>query len=114
MKKSIAVQTCSDTKTKETEIDFKLFILFIEELNEKTLGLDEWGDKVFGFIHLMLDKYRFVNAQQVQNDNATFWWNVYDVVGSVHYSPNLKTERALHHATASERNKALLIDLKLV
>ena len=78
--------------------------------------LDEWNVKAYGFIHKMLDKYGFINGGAAmsleQPRDAEFWWGIYSVVSGVCYSRNLKTSVANHHASAWERNEALIADIE--
>jgi hypothetical protein len=78
--------------------------------------LDEWSDAVYGFVHKMLDKYGFINGGAArgleQLRDAEFWWKIYAIVGSVCYSPHLKTQVAWHHSSAWERNEALIADIE--
>jgi hypothetical protein len=77
--------------------------------------LDEWSDAVYGFVHKKLEEHGFINAAPLkgleQPRDAEFWWKVYAIVGSVCYSPHLKTQVAWHHSSAWERNEALMADI---
>jgi hypothetical protein len=78
--------------------------------------LDEWNGKAYGFVHDMLKKHRFINGGAAmgleQPRDANFWWMIYSVVSNVCYSRHLKTEVANHHASAWERNEALIADIR--
>lgn len=79
--------------------------------------LEDWSNPAYGFIHDMLHKYGFVNGDpeaNAKNANASFWWNVYGLLGSIIYSPYLKSEVAYHHSSAFERNRALLAELNII
>jgi hypothetical protein len=73
--------------------------------------LNDWCDTIYGFVHAMLKKHKFVNGGKNQNPDARFWWGIYGVVSSIHLSPHLKTQVALHHSSAWERNEALRIEI---
>ena len=65
----------------------------------------------------MLKKYGFVNGEpeiNAKNFKATFWWQIYDLVSNIIYSPNLKTEVFSHHSSAYERNEALIIEVNYI
>lgn len=73
-------------------------------------NLDEWNDVIYDYIRSMLKKYKFKNGDveaNAKNPQASFWWAIYGLKGSIIYSPSLKTEVATHHASAFERNEAL-------
>jgi len=76
--------------------------------------LSEWSDKSYGYIHKMLDKYGFINGGKDQNSDAGFWWKVYGLLGSVCYSPHLRTRVAPHHSSAWERNEAMITDINIL
>ncbi len=89
----------SDTASKKTHYD----------------NLNDWSDKAYGYIHDMLKKYGFKNGDveaNNKNPDARFWWAVYGVLSSITYSPYLKTEVALHHSSAYERNEAMIQEVK--
>lgn len=82
-------------------------------------NLNQWSDQVYEFIHKMLDKYGFINGNVAANEknvDASFWWKIYSVVGSLIYSPNLKplVLVANHHSSAYDRNEALRKDLAII
>ncbi len=61
----------------------------------------------------MLNKYGFVNGGPNQNPEARFWWStVYNTMSHITYSKYLETKTARHHASAFERNEALVKELK--
>lgn len=74
--------------------------------------LNDWSDVAYGYVHDMLKKYDFKNGGPDQNDNARFWWTVYGMVSSIHYSTFLTTNVALHHSSAFERNEALTKEIE--
>lgn len=79
--------------------------------------LNEWSDEAYGYIHTMLKKYGFKNGEPEENKknvNASFWWAIYGALSSIHYSPYLKTQVALHHSSAWERNEAMIAEMKVI
>jgi hypothetical protein len=105
----------------EAITDLKAYADYVEGLrtiaSEKTHyhDLNVWSDKAYEFIHAMLKKYGFVNGDPEANallPDATLWWMVYGLISNVIYSPHLKTQVAYHHASAYERNEALILELK--
>jgi hypothetical protein len=77
--------------------------------------LSEWSDPIDSYIRKMLDKNGFVNANVVSNNkrpNVIFWWHIHSLEPC--YSPSLVTNVSNHHASASSRNEALKIELKLI
>jgi hypothetical protein len=76
--------------------------------------LDKWSSVIYGLIHDKLEKYGFENGnveKNFKNADVSFWWNIYGLVGNIIYSPNLKTKVQYHHASAFERNRALLAEI---
>lgn len=95
------ITSLSDTASKKTHYD----------------NLNEWSTKAYDFIHLSLKKYGFANGQpevNKKNPNALLWWNIYGMLSSITYSPNIRTEVSLHHSSAFERNEAMRMDLELL
>lgn len=78
--------------------------------------LNEWSDKAYRFIHDMLKKYEFINGGAAmglqQPRDAEFWWVMYALTTDVCYSRHLKTDVSNHHASAWERNEALIADIR--
>ena len=56
--------------------------------------------------------FGFINASPKQHVDAAFWWLIYGLMSNVHFSLNLKTEVAYHHASAWERSQALMKDVE--
>jgi hypothetical protein len=59
-----------------------------------------------------LNKYGFINASPEQNDDAAFWWLIYGLVNGACDSVYMKTTGSRHHASAWERNQALMADIE--
>ena len=74
--------------------------------------LSEWSDAVYAYVHNKLEKYDFIQASKEQNQDATFWFLIYQVVGNVCYSKHMKSQTAVHHSSAWERNRALIADIE--
>lgn len=73
----------------------------------------QWSDTVYGYIHEMLDKYRFVNGHQEQNPNAKMWWDIFGKVDTWSvYSSFMRTNSERHHSYGIERNNAFMIELE--
>ena len=119
---SHSVEECikSEGVSTDTLKDLKPFYELLEKLSSTTSKnthydrLDEWSTVVYGYVHGMLNKYKFVNGGMNQNPDAKFWWKVYAVVSNVIYSPNLKSMTTPHHSSAWERNEALKLDIKSI
>ena len=74
--------------------------------------LSEWSDAVYAYVHNKLEKYGFIQASKDQPVDANFWWLIYQVVGNVCYSVHMKSQTAVHHSSAWERNQALIADIE--
>jgi len=99
--------------------DFHKLMLLLSTLepSKKTHyhKLSEWSAPIDAYIRKMLDKNGFVNANVVSNNkrpNVMFWWHIHSLDAC--YSPSLVTNVSNHHASASSRNEALKIELKLI
>jgi hypothetical protein len=79
------------------------------------VGLNEWSEPIYDFIHNELKANGFVNGDPVANKEligASFWWLIYQVMGSIIYSNHLSSVVAIHHSSAYERNVALQGELE--
>jgi hypothetical protein len=102
----------------------KEVVEFIQLLNDLSMNtsrnggydrLDEWSSPVNDFIHKKLNKYKFVSGDPEANKklpDASFWWALYPLPTSIIHSVHLETKFANHHASAFERNEALICELK--
>ena len=119
LKFSHRVVECLDVSTSVDSFnDLSKFLADLYEL-DKTASkgthydrLDVWLEAVNRGVRNNLEKYGFVNASKEQNDDAAFWWLIYQVVGGVCHSVHMKTSVANHHASAWERNQALIKDVE--
>ena len=100
--------------------DLQYFVGVLEKLRKTASkrthygDLNLWSNAVFGYVHDMLKKHKFVNGDPEANTllpDAMFWWKVYSIVSNVIYSPHLKSEVAYHHSSAYERNEALILEI---
>jgi hypothetical protein len=114
------VSNMSPDQLKSCNNDFETYISLVNNLSSTTSkkyfydGLNEWNHNVYNYVHDMLKKYGFVNGDietNRKNPCAMFWWEIYQVVGNIIYSPFLKTESVPHHSSAFERNEALIKEL---
>jgi len=79
--------------------------------------IDEWSDPLYDFISKTLKKFGFKNGNREYNDrfpDIVFWWEIYGLISSTIYSPNLQTKTENHHSSAYERNCVLEIELQYV
>ena len=113
----------SEKVSEKCKQDLLVYLNLINELSKtaskKThyVNLEEWSNSSHKFIDKMLKKYKFVNGNSEANEklpDAKFWWNIYGVLSSIHYSPNLKTNVDIHHSSAWERNEALRLDIEYI
>lgn len=114
------VQKCYDNSKGVSEkaiLDLRLLETLLNELTETASKhthydrLDEWSEPIFELLNKMLMKYGFINGGgSEQPIDATFWWNIYDIVSSCIYSSNLESLTAAHHSSAFERNESLKKD----
>ncbi len=118
-KYSYGVERCLEAPTSEESFnDLSDFLENLQVLDVTASKrthyhqLNEWSDAVYKYVRNKLDKYEFVNASQNQNNDAAFWFLIYQVISSVIYSVHLKSEAAHHHASAWERNQALMADIE--
>lgn len=116
---SFRVDDCIKAETSEESLnDLKCYYEDLLRLNENASKnthydrLSEWSDAVYAFVHNKLGKYGFVQASNEQNQDARFWFLIYQVIGGVCYSKHMKTQVAAHHSSAWERNQALLGDIE--
>lgn len=105
----------------EVQKDFKSFkelLQYAKEYASKQTHyhkLNDWSDIVHGYVHEMLHKYGFVNGNPKANETNTaaqFWWTIYKKISNLIYSKYLVTIGAHHHASAYERNEALIKELE--
>lgn len=118
-KKQEVALTAEDTATFTAELN--TFLAFIGALRESASKgthyhkLDEWSKPVYQQIHQFLHKHGFINGGAARNLSqpplADMWWSVYSMMSSIIHSPYLKTEVADHHASAYERNEALIEEI---
>jgi hypothetical protein len=113
----------SENVSDKCKHDLLVYLNLINELSKtaskKThyVNLEEWTSSAYGFIHKMLKKYKFVNGDPEANSklpNASFWWNIFWILSSIQYSPNLNTNVEPHHSSAWERNEALKLDIEYI
>lgn len=79
--------------------------------------IDEWSDPLYDFISKTLKNFGFKNGNREYNDqfpDIVFWWEIYGIISSTIYSPNLQTQTQNHHSSAYERNCVLEIELQYV
>jgi len=79
--------------------------------------LNDWSDRVYDYVRLMLKHNKFKNgdvAANNKNPGARFWFNMYCMVGDIIYSPNLQSEVAPHHSSAYSRNEAFKAEVKII
>lgn len=100
------------------KVDVKLlhkvhdFLYLLENLNPSKQThyhqLDEWRNPITDFLHKVLNETGFVNGQGCSNEECSFWWSVYTSPDLIVFSNYLKTQVNNHHASAFERNEALI------
>ncbi len=75
--------------------------------------LNEWSDEVYDYIRKKLTEFGHVSGSlvNVASPNLCLWFGIHGLVSSVSYSPYLETRVARHHASAYERNDALIAEL---
>ena len=79
--------------------------------------LNEWSDPIYEFIRKEMYTSGFINGnveKTKEKPAAEFWWIIYQLISGIHYSPFLKTTVSNHHASAFERNEALLNEIEYV
>lgn len=98
--------------------DFR-FLLDNVECSKETHyhRLNEWSEPLHLFIREKMYKHGFENGNVEENNkkpNARFWFEVYQIIDAIIYSPNLKTQVGLHHSSAFERNEALKVEIDYI
>ncbi len=79
--------------------------------------LNEWDKPLYNFVSDKLNSNGFIQGQPDMNKNnkrVRVWWELYQYLSSLIYSPNLKSEVANHHSSAFERNEVLRKDMEYI
>ena len=124
MKVSYSMSETLKLKTSSESLeDLNLFIELVEKQRNSTSRnthydkLSDWNNPTYDFIRKMLNYYGFIQGEVEKNklnQDASFWWSLYQVVSNITYSPLLETEVSRQHSSAYERNEALYKELLIL
>lgn len=99
---------------------FKTFLECLRNTASKKTHYDNITDylnPVYEYVHNELANFGFVTGEpeiNKKNPDASLWWAIFGIVNSITFSPHLKTNVASHHASAYERNEALILELEVI